>query len=206
MHRRHRLALAAGAVIVASSVSACGSSSSKEASPITKAVVATEAATAATGQIPTANFNGADVAFALGMIPHHEQAIEMAELALDPNVGAGTKVTAIATRIKAAQAPEIELMTNWLKGWDKPLGMDMSEGHDTSAMSGMMSADDLKALGALRGTAFDATWAKMMIAHHEGAIAMADTLLKTGSNADVRRLAEAIIAAQQIEIDEMKTF
>ena len=55
-------------------------------------------------------FNDADVMFAQMMIPHHEQAIEMSDIALDPTVGAGERVRELATQIKNAQDPEITLM------------------------------------------------------------------------------------------------
>jgi uncharacterized protein (DUF305 family) len=151
-----------------------------------------------------AGFGTADVVFSQSMIPHHEQAVEMAEIALDPAVGAGPEVIALATEIKGAQDPEIELMTRWLTSWGQPLTMDMSDGHDMSAMVGMMSADEMKALGAATGAEFDTLWLEMMIAHHEGAISMATDVKAESSNADVLALADAITAAQQAEIAEMK--
>jgi hypothetical protein len=65
-------------------------------------------------------FNDADVTFAQGMIPHHQQAIEMADIALDPATGASAQVRDLATRIKAGQDPEIQLMTGWLAAWGQP--------------------------------------------------------------------------------------
>lgn len=158
---------------------------------------------AAATEAPGAGFNDADVLFAQSMIPHHEQAIEMAEIALDPAIGAGPEVLDLASRIQAAQDPEIKLMTGWLTAWGEPVQMDTSDGHDMSSMEGMMSADDMGALGAMNGTAFDQMWMQMMIAHHEGAIAMATDVRTDGSDPNVASLADAIIAAQQAEIDEM---
>ena len=66
------------------------------------------------GSAAASELNAAEVEFAQGMIAHHEQAIEMAEIALDPNVGASPQVVDLATRIKGAQDPEVELMTGWL--------------------------------------------------------------------------------------------
>lgn len=151
-----------------------------------------------------AGFNMADVEFAQGMIPHHEQAIEMAEIALDPAVGAGPVVVDLAMRIQGAQDPEIDLMTGWLTAWGQPVQMDMSDGHDMADMEGMMSAEEMDALGAATGAEFDRLWLEMMIAHHEGAISMSDDVKANGSNADVIALADTIIAAQQAEIEEMK--
>lgn len=163
-----------------------------------------DTASPATQATPAA-FNEADVTFAQGMIPHHEQAIEMAEIALDPTVGASEQVRDLATRIKGGQDPEIILMTAWLAAWGQPMQMDTGGGHDMSSMDGMMSADEMDALGAMTGGDFDAMWLDMMIRHHQGAIAMAQTVKATGSNADVLALAEQVIAAQQAEITEMET-
>jgi uncharacterized protein (DUF305 family) len=148
--------------------------------------------------------NDADVEFAQGMIAHHEQAIEMAEIALDPNRSAGPEVIDLATRIQAAQEPEIEQMTAWLTAAGEPLTMDMSEGHDMSDMEGMMTAEQMDALAIATGTEFDQMWLEMMIAHHQGAISQSETVKANGSNPDVLALADQIITAQQAEIAEMQ--
>ncbi len=138
------------------------------------------------------------------MIAHHEQAIEMAEIALDPNVGASTDVRDLATRIKDAQDPEVTLMTGWLDDAGEPVTMDASEGHDMSAMDGMMTAEQMDTMAAMTGPDFDQMWLEMMIAHHQGAISQSQTVKADGSNADVRTLADQIITAQQAEIAEMQ--
>jgi uncharacterized protein (DUF305 family) len=71
-------------------------------------------------------------------------------------------------------------------------------------MSGMMSAEDMKMLEQAKGAAFDKMWLEMMIKHHEGAVEMAKTELAKGSSADAKKLAQAIIDAQQKEITEMQ--
>lgn len=150
------------------------------------------------------DFNEADVTFAQGMIPHHEQAIEMADIALDPTIGAGEQVRDLATRIKAGQDPEIVLMTGWLTAWGQPMQMDTGGVHDMSSMEGMMSAEEMDSLGMMNGVDFDSMWLTMMIRHHEGAIAMAQEVKANGSNPDVLALADQVIAAQQAEIAEMQ--
>lgn len=147
--------------------------------------------------------------FAKAMIPHHEQAVEMATIALDPGVGASPDVVDLATRIQAAQQPEIDLMTSWLTAWgEEPHDMNDMENMDDMAdmdgMEGMMSADDMAAMSVMSGPAFDTRWAEMMIRHHEGAVAMADDVKTSGQNADVMVLADEIITAQQAEIAEMQ--
>ena len=138
------------------------------------------------------------------MIAHHEQAIEMAEIALDPNIRASPEVIDLATRIKGAQDPEVQLMTGWLTAAGEPVVMDASEGHDMSSMDGMMTAEQMDTMAAMTGTEFDRMWIEMMIAHHEGAIGQSQTVKTNGSNADVLALADQIITAQQGEITEMK--
>lgn len=171
------------------------------AAPSDTAATAAPSATTAPAQL---ELNDAEVEFAQGMIAHHEQAIEMAEIALDPTVGAGPEVVDLAGRVQAAQDPEIELMTGWLTAAGQPVAMDMSDGHDMSSMDGMMSAEQMDALTAATGAEFDQLWLEMMIAHHEGAVTQSEAILANGTNPDVLSLAEQIITAQQAEITEMQ--
>ena len=161
---------------------------------------------ATTSPASTATFNDADVVFVEGMIPHHQQAVQMAQMALDSKSLAGDKVKSLATRIAAAQQPEIDLMMGWLTAWGKPLDSTMGGMHGTGGMDGMdgmMSAGDMTALGMDHGTDFDKMWLTMMIKHHQGAITASKAVQMNGSNKDVAALAGRIIAAQQAEIDEM---
>ena len=192
-----RLALTVIALGLTATLAACGSdhSSMTNTAPITQA---------SGGSAATVALNAADIEFAQGMIAHHEQAIEMAEIALDPNVGASPEVIDLATRIKGAQDPEVELMNGWLTAAGQPIMMDAGDGHDMSSMDGMMTAEEMDNMAVMTGTAFDQTWLEMMIAHHNGAISQSETVKAKGSNADVLALADQIIAAQQGEITEMK--
>lgn len=178
-------------------LTACGSSSDEPASEASSEPAASSGGGASV-------FNAADVTFSQSMIPHHEQAVEMAEMALDPEVQASAEVTTLARRVQAAQDPEIAQMKQWLSAWGKPLQMDTSGGHDMSTMPGMMSSEDMMALAAANGATFDTMWLEMMVRHHEGAIAMAKTLKAEGDSAEAAELADAIIAGQQAEIDEMQ--
>jgi uncharacterized protein (DUF305 family) len=192
-----RLALPVTVLALTATLAACGSDHSSMGN-------GTSATQAPGGSTAAGALNTADVEFAQGMIAHHEQAIEMAEIALDPKVGASPEVIDLATRIKGAQDPEVALMTGWLTAAGQPVMMDSSDGHDMSSMDGMMSADDMDAMSAMTGTEFDQTWLEMMIAHHEGAISQSETVKAKGSNADALALADQIITAQQGEITEMK--
>ena len=151
----------------------------------------------------TVQFNDADVMFAQMMIPHHEQAIEMADIALDPTVGASDAVKSLAASIKAAQDPEIATMTGFLSSWKQSLTLDESADH-SDMMSGMLTLDEISNLSTLRGVEFDRAWMLGMIVHHEGAIEMAKDVIPDGTNTAVRTLANAIATAQDSEIIEMK--
>lgn len=160
--------------------------------------------TAAAASVPAdATFNEADVKFAQEMIPHHEQAIEMADIALDPASLARAEVTDLASRIQGGQDPEIELMNGWLEAWGQPTMEELPD-HDMSSMEGMMSAEDMDRLATLTGSEFDQAWLEMMIAHHEGAVKMAEDVKAEGKDPAVAELADAVIAAQTTEIAEMR--
>ena len=146
----------------------------------------------------TAEHNAADTIFAQRMIPHHEQAVEMSETILQKN-DIPSSVTDLATRIKAAQAPEIETMTNWLKTWNE--SPTMGAGHNKD---GMMGADDMKALEAAQGTEAAKLFLTQMITHHQGAVRMAQTETSQGQNADAIQLSKDIVTAQEAEIKEMQ--
>ncbi|MCR3749171.1 DUF305 domain-containing protein [Lentzea californiensis] len=139
----------------------------------------------------------ADVEFAQGMVPHHEQALDMAKLV--PSRSGNNEVRDLAQRIEKAQGPEISRMNEWLDRWG---AKQEHQGHD---MAGMMSGDDMAELEKSSGAEFDRLWLEMMIKHHEGAVEMARTELAEGEDEGARKLAQEIIDGQQKEIAEMKT-
>ncbi|SDL44574.1 Uncharacterized conserved protein, DUF305 family [Arthrobacter sp. ov407] len=147
----------------------------------------------------TADHNAADTMFMQGMIPHHAQAVEMSDMMLKKQ-GMDARITALATKIKAAQAPEIEMMTGWLKTWNEPT--PMASGHGMG--DGMMGDEDLKTLDAAQGTEAAKLFLTQMIAHHEGAVMMAKTEIRQGKNPDAIQLSKSIVTSQEAEIQEMK--
>jgi uncharacterized protein (DUF305 family) len=155
--------------------------------------------------------NAADVEFAAGMIPHHEQAVEMSDSML-AKAGIDPEVTALATRIKAAQAPEIRTMKAWLDAWGKPGaggggGAGHGSGHGGEAAGagrGMMSGEQLEELAAAEGGEASRLFLAGMIEHHRGAIDMAEQELEAGSDPGAKDLAASIVQAQESEIKEME--
>lgn len=155
---------------------------------------------AATGTPAAGPHNDADVMFAQAMIPHHQQAVAMSDMILAKD-GIDTKVTDLATQIKAAQAPEIAQMSGWLAGWGENATPSMGMDHDMGG--GMMSQADMDALDQATGTDAARLFLTGMIAHHKGAIAMAQDEVANGENPEAIALAQKIIADQQAEIATM---
>ncbi|MEV4185998.1 DUF305 domain-containing protein, partial [Streptosporangium canum] len=155
---------------------------------------------AATSPQPSASFNDADVAFAQMMIPHHEQAVEMAELA-ESRAG-DPEVKELAAKIKVAQDPEIATMNGWLSAWGRPAAPE--GGHGGHDMPGMMTGEDMAKLREAKGAEFDRMFAKLMIAHHKGAIEMARTEQAQGSNPEAKALARNIETTQQAEVEQLQ--
>lgn len=147
-------------------------------------------------------FNDADVEFVQGMIPHHEQAITMADM-VDPST-VSADLAALASEIRGAQAPEIDTMRSLLAEWNIEEDPHAMHKMDHSSMKGMMSDDDLAALDESTGTSFERMWLEMMIEHHEGAVTMSETVIADGKHPRVRELAESIIVAQRDEISRMR--
>ncbi|MGW7099525.1 DUF305 domain-containing protein [Streptomyces sp. NPDC054838] len=155
-----------------------------------------------------AAFGAADVTFAQAMIPHHQQAVEMAALAEGRARDTGIKTLAAA--IRTAQDPEIRTMRSWLAAWGKPEagsampGMEHGSGaHEGSGTAGMMSDQDMKDLGAARGTDFDKAFARLMIAHHNGAIEMARAEQRNGQDPAAKKLADEVVKNQSAEVGQL---
>lgn len=214
-----RLILLIPALLAAAVLTACGSGGSSTG------------ATSATSATGSTDYNAADVIFAQNMIPHHRQAIEMADLA--GTHAQNPEVKTLAPQIRAAQTPEITTMVGWLTAWKQPtappaggggsgpgmggpgMGGPGMNGHGMNGhgsetmmpgdtMEGMMSSADMTALGNATGPAFDKMFLTMMIAHHQGAVTMAKTEIRDGRYTPAQQLAENIQNTQNAEITSMR--
>ncbi|HET9138375.1 DUF305 domain-containing protein, partial [Actinophytocola sp.] len=151
-----------------------------------------------------AAFNAADIAFATDMIPHHQQALEMAQIA--DTRATNPQVKALAARIRGAQDPEIATMSGWLREWGQPVpSSSPGMGHGQhSGMPGMMNDQEMADLMAASGKDFDRTFLEMMIRHHQGAIEMCGTHQQRGQHPQAKQLAEKIAADQAAEVAHMQ--
>lgn len=150
------------------------------------------------GAAPSAA-RAADIAFAQQMIPHHEQAVQMADIALDRPVSA--QITTLAKQIKASKGREVAAMRSWLQQWGASETMSGTSdgsmgGMDMGAMptSGMMSDTDMAKLRQASGRSFEQMWLKMMIACYRGAGAVAKQALSSTTDPKVSKLAQEIAA------------
>jgi len=146
----------------------------------------------------TAPFNDADVDFAMNMVVHHTQAIEMADVLLSKEDVDAT-VVELAQNIKTAQGPEIDIMKSWLDAWGAGGMAGMDHG-----MGETMSEGDMAALESATGAEAARLFLEQMMVHHQGAIEMARTEIQDGENTDATALAEKIISDQAAEIALMK--
>ncbi|MDA3649461.1 DUF305 domain-containing protein [Saccharopolyspora indica] len=185
--KRTRAFAAAASAVAAIALAGCGTGTT----PAPEAPASQEQAAS----------NAADVTFAQGMIPHHEQAIEMSRLA--PERAESQQVKDLAKQIEAAQGPEIATLNGWLGEWGAGPGADHSSmGHGD--MGGMMTGDEMTQLEQSKGAEFDRMFLELMIKHHEGAVTMARTELSDGQFPAAKQMAQQIIDAQQAEIDTMR--
>ncbi|MFV0126166.1 DUF305 domain-containing protein [Streptomyces sp. HMX112] len=196
IRRATAVAAAATAVLV---LAACGGNGNDSGSAHNGHNTASPSASAPAQQ---GEHNAADVTFAKGMIPHHRQAIEMADLAATRAESA--EVKKLADEIKKAQAPEIKTLSGWLTSWGEQVPAE-GAGHEGHDMSGMMTAEEMKQLQSASGKAFDTAFLKMMVKHHEGAVAMAKTEQSDGTYQPAKDMAGRIITSQSAEIARMNT-
>lgn len=225
MHKkRYGWIAAVAAMATAVTLGACSNSETDtEASPTTASPTASATSSAPAG---AEAHNDADVTFAQGMIPHHQQAIEMSDMLLAKQ-GIDPRVVSLANDIKAAQGPEIEQMQGWLSQWgvstatsapgsnmpnmpghEMPSSsMPNMPGHDMPGMSGghgMMSREDMTALQNAQGVEASRLFLTQMIEHHQGAITMAQTEIDSGQFPAAVTMARSIVSSQQEEITKMQ--
>lgn len=138
-----------------------------------------------------------EVAFLSMMIAHHQGAVEMAEWILDRTDD--PEIRSAAEAIVAAQDPEIQQMTTWLRDWyDQGVAAEWAEMMHAD-MGGMMDAME-------EGEDPDTAFLEEMIRHHQGAIDMAQLALERATHQELRDLARDVVLAQADEVHQYQTW
>lgn len=155
----------------------------------------------------TPNDGSVEAGFARDMSVHHAQAVEMALIVRD--ITEDQELRTLATDIVLTQQAQIGQMSGWLAVWDlRPTGVDLPMawmGHPVDGlMPGMATAEEIRALRELSADAAEAEFLRLMIAHHQGGVHMAEAIVARSDNEDVLHLANTIVAAQKYEIDLME--
>lgn len=137
--------------------------------------------------------NDDDVGFLQNMLRHQQQGLELSMMvsahSTDP------ALIAFATQVANETNPRIQGFRAQLLQWDVAPA--------ASTPDGMVDAATMDRLKALSGKAFDTLWLQSMLAHHRGAITMAQYENAHGASADVISMATALVTTQQTEIDQM---
>ena len=156
----------------------------------------------------SADWNLADATYLTMMVPHHRQALDLADLA--ETRAADPRVRAIARAIDAGQSREIVVMATWLvdHGQPEPTLEDVEAmtamAGSPGGMVGMLSPAQMADLAEADGEAFDRLFLQGMIAHHRGALLMAEEVLTTGEDIRVSEMATEVVAGQSGEIRRME--
>jgi uncharacterized protein (DUF305 family) len=146
----------------------------------------------------SSNLTGADIMFLQMMIPHHQQAVDISNLALSKSKDA--ELLALATSIRDSQADEIIQMKQWLKD----AGANIEMGHSMGdSMGGMLDEAELAALKSASGSAFDRLWLQGMTGHHDGAIHMTQ-MIEDAKNVTIKEFGQAVVTAQAAQIKQME--
>ncbi len=159
----------------------------------------------------------ADVGFARDMQAHHAQAVEMAVLVRERSDD--PELRQVALDIELTQQQQQGQMYGWLQVWGlpqassaPPMAWASGHGHEASggrtqdpaapgaAMPGMATPEQLTELAAADGTQAERLFLELMIAHHDGGVAMARSALELAGEPAVRRLAQAVVDSQTAEI------
>jgi uncharacterized protein (DUF305 family) len=134
-------------------------------------------------KVAKTSYSPADVTFMRDMIPHHNQAVQMAELVAERTNR--QELVDVAGRIDASQADEIEFMQQWLRsrGEEVPDPTAHEAMHTSHTMAGMATPEQMAELAASKGIDFDRLFLKLMITHHDGAVTMVEELLEQPGSA-----------------------
>lgn len=173
----------------------------------------------------TPETTSAEAGFTRDMQEHHDQGVELAMIIRERTQDEPVRL--LAYDIATTQGKQSGQMSGWLAIWGLPqfsaepsmtwmtrptlAGESHEQSHTESAvahvagdpMPGLATNAEIAALTAASGIEAERQFLVFMIAHHQGAIEMAEAVLDRSTNATVRTFATAVVLSQQSEIDLM---
>ena len=188
MRLRYAEVLLGAALVLAG----CGTdvTASAEATPVTAAVQA------------DGRYNDTDVMYLQMMVAHHEQGLQMVELAEKNATRAAVRT--LAEAVDVTQTDEVELMKSWLTGWSKPTTVDHApSAHADHGGLPATGPEEIAALRKAKGSAFETTFLNLFVAHQHNAVEMAAMEQKGGANAEAKAFAERVRASRTDQIKQM---
>lgn len=197
--KRLAIAILVGAI----SLTACSSDSDTAAETTALTTAETTLSAEPTAETTAAgvasadtSYNDVDVRFAQGGLGHHAQAVELAEIALDPKAGAQPEILELGKAI-TAPSPEFDAIEELLTKWGKPLELSKEE---MAKMEGMATPATVETLATLNGAEFNKLFLTTLVSHHEGAIKMAEKVLAEGTDAELKPIAEKLLQMRTGEL------
>jgi uncharacterized protein (DUF305 family) len=172
------------------------------AAPETAAeAVAPETAAETNEATGTGAFNDVDVRFAQGGLGHHAQAVELAEIALDPKAAAQPEILELGKAI-TSPSREFDAVEGLLTKWEKPLELSKEE---MAKMDGMATVETVDKLATLSGSDFNTAFLTTLVRHHEGAIKMAEKVIAEGADPELKPIAKKLLAMRTSELVLIKS-
>lgn len=178
---------------------------------------------------PTPTATSAEAGFARDMQVHHDQGVELAMIVRD--LTDAPDVRLLAYDIATTQAHQSGQMYAWLNEWElSQAGSEPSmtwmtragktdSSHDHTGgtasssgghapgdpMPGLATAEQIAELKAASGVDAERIFLTLMIAHHQGAVEMAEAVLDRSENSVVTTFATSVVQSQASEIELMQT-
>lgn len=143
-----------------------------------------------------------EVVFARDMIAHHEQAVQMA-IYINQRPDTSDEMRLFTLDMMITQHGQVGQMQGWLRAWGQTLASGEAPMGGMGEHMGMASREQVHALETLPIDEAEVQFLQLMIRHHEGGVFMAEDVLHQTERPEVVQLAQAIIAAQESEINYM---
>ncbi|GLY97834.1 DUF305 domain-containing protein [Actinoplanes sp. NBRC 103695] len=179
-------------VVAVLALTGCGTDKAAENTKVAAAVQAGD------------KYNDTDVMYLQMMVAHHEQGLEMVEIA--EKSAKKPELLALAKAVDVTQADEVTLMKGWLEGWSKPTTVDHApNAHADHGGLPATGPEEMRALRDATGGEFETTFINLFVAHQHNAVEMANMERTGGANTEAKALAERVRQSRTDQIRQLLT-